>query len=870
MEIEAKFIIPAPEAFQRLQTIRDLADFSLTASTVKIVHDTYLDTAERNILAAGYACRQRTLANSIFITLKGLGHAGGAIHRREELEVEIAADCSSPNAAAPEAWPEGTVREQVLRWIGDAPLLPLFTLSQTRIVRQIQQGERTVAELSLDDVQLMVGPQEQAYLELEVELMPEGTEEDLVILTDHLQEIWGLQPEPRSKFARALDFVQTYRESPSNSQQALLTPPEHAVLEHIAKRDDMYERRAKAILGLHQGMTQTEAGEHAGLSERRVRHWLAQFRDRRLAIFPDRVLQEDFPLSEPAPTTEDKEARPTPKPEPPPRPLMQPLSLDTLLEHYNVDQAYANTVANHALVLFDALASIHNLPAEMRIVLETAALLHSVGAERDPARPHIAGYKILREHPPVALAPHERTAVALTALLHLKPIKAKQLKKVKAKPEFAQLPTSAQHEVLTLAALVRVAAALDSQQTGTTAVTRCETGDAIVVCEVEGPVAALDAQQASIKSDLWKRLFGVELVFNPPPTDIAKLMTSLLRAAPAPGPQPPLVLPEAPGLDPDDGMMEAARKTFLFHFQRMLFYEPGTRLGEDIEELHDMRVATRRMRAAARVFQDYLDKKQMKPFIKGMRRTGRALGAVRDLDVFWEKTEQHLQSLPPDQQINLSPLHAAWEAERARAREQMSIYLDSKRYQQFKESFAVFLQKPGTDKQPRLSPKGEPVPYRLRHVVPIVITQRLAAVRAYDEWIGHPDTPLSHYHQLRIASKALRYTLEYFEEVLGADAKTAIKQIKALQDHLGDLQDAVVASNLLRDFLVWGTWGHEAGDTESQMIWPEAPVIAPGVAAYLTTRQVELQEKLQTFPELWQSFQSAEFNHLIASAIAVL
>ena len=54
-------------------------------------------------------------------------------------------------------------------------------------------------------------------------------------------------------------------------------------------------------------------------------------------------------------------------------------------------------------------------------------------------------------------------------------------------------------------------------------------------------------------------------------------------------------------------MDEAARKTLLFHFERMLKHEPGTREGEDAEELHDMRVATRRMRAALRVFDGYID-----------------------------------------------------------------------------------------------------------------------------------------------------------------------------------------------------------------------------------------------------------------------
>jgi adenylate kinase len=124
-------------------------------------------------------------------------------------------------------------------------------------------------------------------------------------------------------------------------------------------------------------------------------------------------------------------------------------------------------------------------------------------------------------------------------------------------------------------------------------------------------------------------------------------------------------------------------------------------------------------------------------------------------------------------------------------------------------------------------------------------------------------------HQLRIAAKGLRYTLEYFREVLGAEAGTVIDEVKALQDHLGDLQDAVVASNLLRDFLTWGTWGHkQTKDTKAYP--PIEPVVAPGVAIYLASRQTELQHLLDTFPQVWARFHKPEFSELVTAALAPL
>lgn len=314
-------------------------------------------------------------------------------------------------------------------------------------------------------------------------------------------------------------------------------------------------------------------------------------------------------------------------------------------------------------------------------------------------------------------------------------------------------------------------------------------------------------------------------------------------------------------------MAEAARKTLHFHLQRMLYHEPGTRKGEDIEELHDMRVATRRMRASMHVFGSYLDPKQMAPFVKGLRRTGRALGAVRDLDVFREKMQLYLDTLPPGQQDALNPLLTVWQAQRDTARKKMLTYLNSARYLRFKTEFGEFLEKPNAGALPAVTRQGEPIPHRLRHVVPVVIYQRLAAVHAYEEWVTGPDVPLERLHQLRIACKALRYALEFFREVLGAETKTLIDTMKALQDHLGNLQDAVVACNLLRDFLTWGTWGHQKNQRDT---WPSEPVVAPGVVTYMAVRQTEIQQLVGTFPQAWSQIQSPEFHHMLETALAML
>ncbi len=211
MEIEARFTIPDAETCRQLQALDRLAGFALSAGYSVQVHDTYLDTAERLILAAGYVCRKREAGGSVEITLKARSKGEGAIWRREELEVVL------PAYGPPAQWPPGALRARVQQLIGTAPLVPLFDLRQTRLVRQARQGARAVAQVSLDQVRVEAGDQTHIYYVLEIELLPQGTEQDLAACVACLQNDWRLAPEPLSKFERAL---------------ALFGMPDAAMLQH--------------------------------------------------------------------------------------------------------------------------------------------------------------------------------------------------------------------------------------------------------------------------------------------------------------------------------------------------------------------------------------------------------------------------------------------------------------------------------------------------------------------------------------------------------------------------------------------------------------------------------------------------------------
>jgi len=316
---------------------------------------------------------------------------------------------------------------------------------------------------------------------------------------------------------------------------------------------------------------------------------------------------------------------------------------------------------------------------------------------------------------------------------------------------------------------------------------------------------------------------------------------------------------KSPGVLPDDPLAESGRKVLLYYFAQMLLHEDGTRLGKDIEELHDMRVATRRMRAAMEVFKEAYQLKAIKPHLKGLRDTGRALGKVRDLDVFLEKANAYLSEQPSEFHAGLLPLLVAWEEQRDLARKDMLAYLDSEKYHSFKEKFFYFLSTPGSGT--RTLTKNGPSPNLVNEIVPVLIYTRLGAVRSFEAVLDN--ATIEQLHALRIEFKKLRYTVEFFKEVLGDTSKTVIDDIKVMQDHLGDLNDAEVATELLREFLT--QWDLNQISKPIQERLSHQPIMA-----YLSYQYEKRHQLLLTFHDKWAHFNRPEFRRDLALAISVL
>ena len=312
-----------------------------------------------------------------------------------------------------------------------------------------------------------------------------------------------------------------------------------------------------------------------------------------------------------------------------------------------------------------------------------------------------------------------------------------------------------------------------------------------------------------------------------------------------------LAVGKTPGVTADDHVAEAGRKVMRFHLARMLAREAGTRLGEDPEELHAMRVATRRQRAAWRVFGASFRPGRTKRYRSGLREIASRLGAVRDLDVLLEEADLYRADLPVSEQRALEPLLTDWREHRDDARVLLIRELDSDGYRRWVDDYRDFVRTEGV----AVVPVGPTQPHRVRDTTASRIWTAYEQVRGYEPVLRWADVETL--HELRIAGKWLRYTLEFVREALGDDAAPLIVRVTALQDHLGLMNDADVAASMARTFLV-----EHSGEL--------SPLESASIGRYLVNREREVARLRRTIGAPWRGVAGVTFRRTLGRVVAGL
>lgn len=254
--------------------------------------------------------------------------------------------------------------------------------------------------------------------------------------------------------------------------------------------------------------------------------------------------------------------------------------------------------------------------------------------------------------------------------------------------------------------------------------------------------------------------------------------------APAP---PPEFAPAT--VDAAMTMMEVALANLRRQLSAWNRHEPAARLGDDPEELHDLRLAGRRTDALLRQFQPYLPEAclRIRPTLKEVLR---ALGEVRDLDVALAELQSFCRELPPAERESAEPLMRHLRSERVLARDRMLGVLDSAGVQQQLREWAALLAAPVEERQRNAAQLA------VNHA-PKLIRRRYRKVCKGAQRLGPKSRPET-YHEVRGRLKKLRYAIEAVAEIYGKPAEEMLRVLRRWQEKLGMQQDAFTAAQRLK------------------------------------------------------------------------
>jgi CHAD domain-containing protein len=213
--------------------------------------------------------------------------------------------------------------------------------------------------------------------------------------------------------------------------------------------------------------------------------------------------------------------------------------------------------------------------------------------------------------------------------------------------------------------------------------------------------------------------------------------------------------------------------------------EPGARLGTNPDELHQLRVAARRIDAILSLFKQQLPEQLVRRRRKS-KSLLRALGAARDYDVQLAELERYCTKLSAAERTAAAPLYERLESDRAQARGRMLRALDSEATREWLKALSASVDEP--DRTSATEPGATVMPQR--------VSKRFRKLRKAVRGIGAKSAP-EEFHAVRRRAKRLRYALEPGASLFGKPAEELLKALRQMQDRLGEHQDAQAAKQRL-------------------------------------------------------------------------
>jgi CHAD domain-containing protein len=234
----------------------------------------------------------------------------------------------------------------------------------------------------------------------------------------------------------------------------------------------------------------------------------------------------------------------------------------------------------------------------------------------------------------------------------------------------------------------------------------------------------------------------------------------------------------------------------LHHIQAFQDEIVGALEMKDIEPIHQLRVYSRRIRAALPLFKPCFPKKAASEWQRQMKKITKTLAQARDLDVQIEFLDQFDQAMPEQKlHAGIRRLKMRLQQKRNTVQTKVARALSKLNEDNTLVEMEAFLEplKPGEEEQTTSISSG------LYKLAEKTITKKLRNFLAYEDCIMHPDM-VAELHKMRIAAKQLRYTMEVFAPIYTSKLKTPLQTLKKTQDYLGMIHDCDVWGQFLPQF----------------------------------------------------------------------
>ncbi len=272
--------------------------------------------------------------------------------------------------------------------------------------------------------------------------------------------------------------------------------------------------------------------------------------------------------------------------------------------------------------------------------------------------------------------------------------------------------------------------------------------------------------------------------------------------------------------------------------------QEGALLGKDIEYIHQIRVASRRLRNGLACFLDCLPKKKAKVWQTEVKKITRAMGDARDLDIQIELLDRlYEDNLDPKYKPGYRRLLLRLKQQRTKAQAKVNKTITALEKNETLINLQSQLEKIiGSARDTYLYTPS------LYQKAFSSINENLETFLSYEKYISNPEN-VKELHAMRIAGKKLRYTIEIFAPIYNQALLPYIELMKDIQDQLGEIHDDDV----------WISWLPQFVEKEQARIEDyfgnTGPLkrLLPGINHLIDDRKTARNQTYQSFMATWES-----------------